>query len=94
MPSAQPKRILKQLKILAKEIVDGEVTYPIPKSIEFLNTNELLSAWDILAKQSTNHMTYQFLIKLLDSSGTLDSCCIDARSIIDTAWSHIDQIFA
>ncbi len=82
------------LKLLAEDIIAGKVTYPIAKSLEYLDTDELQWIWGVLANESTDTQSHQMVIERLESCGALEACCTQARSIVDTSWSKLDTSFA
>lgn len=81
------------LKMVAEDISDGKVTYPIAKALEILKRKESEWMWKILFSKSKDQNIQQALIQRLESCGALAACCMDARSIVDSAWSQINSIF-
>ncbi|KTD54737.1 polyprenyl synthetase family protein [Legionella quateirensis] len=81
------------LKCLAEDLAAGKVTYPIAKSLEYLNTEQSQRIWEVLAYGSKDNKAHQAVIELLESCGALEACCSDARKLVDVAWTNLDAHF-
>ena len=81
------------LKSPAEDLITGKITYPIAKSLEFLTTEELRWVLTLLTEKSTDRAKHQRLIDMFESSGTMQACCVEARSLVDKSWARLDAAF-
>jgi geranylgeranyl pyrophosphate synthase/predicted secreted hydrolase len=80
------------LKLVGEDIQQGKLTLPIIRGLGRLPEKERHLLWEKLAGKPRDPQTIGQVISALESVGAIESCAIEARQLVEEAWSRLDPL--
>jgi geranylgeranyl pyrophosphate synthase/predicted secreted hydrolase len=79
-------------KSRGEDITHGKITAPIAKAMGRLSRPERQCLWSILAAKSADPERIRQAIAIIDESGALEACEIEARAVVEFAWRKVEPL--
>lgn len=86
------KGFQRELKSRGEDIREGKVTAPIAKAMSRLDQEARRKLWRTLSAKPTQPEVVGSVIETLVACGALEACELQAREVIETAWSALDPL--
>lgn len=66
---------------------------PVAKAMSLLPIEKRQYVWETIQTLPTDKTVIRSVIDVLQSSGAIDACIVEAENLIENAWKKIDIIF-
>jgi len=79
-------------KSRGEDITAGKITAPIAKAMGRLSRDERRTLVSILASKPADPAVIREAVLLVDGCGALDACELEARELVESAWTLLDPL--
>ncbi|MBM4362912.1 MAG: polyprenyl synthetase family protein [Deltaproteobacteria bacterium] len=80
------------LKSRGEDVTQGKITLPVAKAMSRLGLAERRSLHAALLARPEDPAEIQRIIEVLEDSGAVEACAVEARELIETGWAGLEPL--
>ncbi len=79
-------------KTTAEDLTEGKITAPVAKAFRLLSPKARTKLWQKIELNPQSQEEIEDIVHILNDCGALEKCMLDARDIVETAWSGFNPL--